>query len=118
MVRRGVTALAFQILRHRGEAWMAAQLVAPQEGLDQCATHVADHKHVALEPNTAVLAAQGAGAEGGAELELTIYQAAATERLLREVEPDPARRLESLAQPTNKPIAHGRSWRPNSAPSV
>ena len=105
VVRRGVLALGFSILRHGGETWMAAELAGPQDGAVARAAHAAVevHKLVELEPDTAAFAARKALAAkleaGPAARELTVYQGLLAERLWREVKDDPAKRLEALAHP-------------------
>ncbi len=104
-VRRGVLALGFSLKRHRGEAWMAAELVAPQDGMVARAAHAAMeiHKIIDLEPGTAANAARQALAAqlktGPAARELAIYQGLLAERLWREIQDEPGLRLQAIAHP-------------------
>lgn len=105
VVRRGVLALGFSILRFKGEAWMAAHLANPQEGLVRRAAHAAIEidKRVALEtgsPENAAREALAARLERRpASLELAGYQRLLLDRLWSDIETDPAARLEALAYP-------------------
>jgi hypothetical protein len=100
-----VLALGFSIQRHHGQTWMAAELVGPQDGMVARVAHAAIevHKRVELEPATAASAARQALLAhlqtGPAARELAIYQGLLAERLWREIQEDPARRLQALAHP-------------------
>ena len=103
VVRRGVRALGFSIQRHGGEAWMAAELAGPQEGMVARVANatIEIDKLVETEPGTAAFDARQALARtlenGAASQELAIYQGLLAERLWREIKDAPSQRLEALA---------------------
>ena len=105
VVRRGVLAVGFSILRHRGQAWMTASLVAPQRNPVQQAAHAAIEidKAIANEVGTPAARARQALAAhletGPAALELAAYQAILSKRLYQEVQAAPAAGLGRLADP-------------------
>ena len=84
---------------------MAAELAGPQDGMVARVAHAAIevHKLVELEPGTAVHAARRALVAhletGAAAQELAMYQGLLAERLWREIQDDPALRLQALAHP-------------------
>lgn len=102
---RGVMALGFSRFEHGGGADMLAEPTGALEGWTRRAAHAAIevHKLVAAEPGMAAHAARHALLEelgrGPAIRALAVYQGLLVERLWREINEEPAQRLEALAYP-------------------